>query len=640
MDWLTIGTADFLTCHASLDLDQAYELAGRLGTGYLVVRYDDGETSDYFVVGVSDLLAPSRTSPAGITIGDLVRRVVEPAVVISTDDGWMESDVAPALGDAADVVVLGGGGSISNVIPSAAVGPVGEAFTVGPHQRHVHLTNPMAAAGDLESLALEVRFPDAVRLGDIVPVLILLEPGPGGQNSAPILARDGDVIEVMVTPTSGFTLVDRPSKNMTVVRDGGTLPVKFDLKADVLGRGEVKVFAFRDGVCVASIAISADIAAVGAPPDAASRTELRVTEPTVPALGDLDLFVVRESFEGRPALRYRLKSADGRIWRDFEAHSLDLEPDSYLARKFQEIQELRNEAGRWPSANSARFEQIGASLYEELVPAELQQLLWDTDRVRSMVIQTDEPWIPWELCRMTLTRDGVTQARGFLCDVFELTRWPPGVEPKTELRATRVGLIAPRDSGLATATAEAEMLEALQGPTVERVKATYLDVLSVLKEPRYDVLHFIGHGHSVVAGDASETVFQLSGQWRLRPTDISGEARNFGAKAPIVFMNACQLVRGSMALHGVGGWASVVTDAGAGAFVGSHWDVTDTLAKAFATTFYAELEKSSTVAGAVRTARRAVREASRATRRGLPTPCTRIPTRSARSRAREIGGET
>lgn len=62
-----------------------------------------------------------------------------------------------------------------------------------------------------------------------------------------------------------------------------------------------------------------------------------------------------------------------------------------------------------------------------------------------------------------------------------------------------------------------------------------------------------------------------------------------------------------MGLHGIGGWAAAFMDADAGAFLGSHWDVTDRLAASFAKTFYQEVLTGSTLAAAVRKARLAIR---------------------------------
>ena len=235
-------------------------------------------------------------------------------------------------------------------------------------------------------------------------------------------------------------------------------------------------------------------------------------------------------------------------------------------------------------------------------------MLWQTDRVRSFLIQTEEPCIPWELCRMTITRDGRTEARGYLCELFEMSRWLPGVSAED---------IAQRDAGRNRRAARQWACESRDRggdaprpggyrPSVSRVKATYEATITALGSHQYDVVHFIGHGRNVSPANATRSEFRLAGRWRLTPSDISGETRNLGMSSPIIFMNACQVAQGSMALNGVGGWAAALTRAGAGAFVGTHWDVRDDLAQGFAREFYEQLVNGQTVAAAVQAARRAL----------------------------------
>ena len=180
----------------------------------------------------------------------------------------------------------------------------------------------VANAEDADTLALQVRFPDAVRLGVTLPLLVLLELGPGPAGSAPITARPGEVLEIMASPSSGFTLMDQPAKPMTVVPEGQTLPVKFNLRADSEGKGVVKVFAFREGVCVASLTVSASIGTSAMAPASTTPATMRLP-PAIKAQADLDLMVFRESYRGGQALRYRLSSADSQVTSDFgPTHSI------------------------------------------------------------------------------------------------------------------------------------------------------------------------------------------------------------------------------------------------------------------------------------------------------------------------------
>lgn len=655
MDWS--GTSDFLSVDADLDLGHAQSLTASLTPRFVVVRMDqrsaaadddedeDKEATDlsgFFVVDAGALSElPASTSMAA-TIGEfVVREQYPPALAIDTDDGWLAA--SGTVGTDADLhaVVLGDDGIVTEVVPNLRItdSADGEAFdspVVLPNQRWQHLHTAITdlivpgltaftalgdsglddlggpsegaqGAGVGEAMALEVEFPDTVRLGDEAQLLVKLSLGPGGPDSAPIMATAGEVLEIMVSPTSGFTLVDKPVKKMTVVFDGETLPVKFVLLADLEGKGAAKVYAFRQGECVASLTVSASIVTTELDGGGGAPTTVKLPA-TAKVIADLDLMVLRESFRGGHALRYRLTSDGNRSASDFGPHPLDDKPSKYVHDAFGEIEKMTADHGRFGNAERLRLERIGADLYESLVPHDLQTVLWESNRVRSFLVQTEEPWIPWELCRMTVSRDGRTESRGFLCELFDMSRWLPGVEPKPTLRATRVGVIAPLDSGLPNRKAEVAMLEALakSGPVVEPVKATYESTIIALGSHRFDVLHFVGHGENVDPENATRSQFRLSGRWRLTPSDISGETRNLGLSTPIVFMNACQVAQGSMALSGVGGWGPALMRAGAGAFVGTHWNVRDDLAHLFATKFYDRLVGGASVAGAVREARQAL----------------------------------
>ena len=77
---------------------------------------------------------------------------------------------------------------------------------------------------------------------------------------------------------------------------------------------------------------------------------------------------------------------------------------------------------------------------------------------------------------------------------------------------------------------------------------------------------------------------------------------------PLVFLNACQIGRQGYNLTGTGGFAQAFVNAGASAFIGSHWSVGDEPAFAFSETFYNELiNNGATMMDAVIRAREAAK---------------------------------
>jgi len=93
-------------------------------------------------------------------------------------------------------------------------------------------------------------------------------------------------------------------------------------------------------------------------------------------------------------------------------------------------------------------------------------------------------------------------------------------------------------------------------------------------------------------------------------------ANAFAATAPLVFMNACNSSAGSPLWVGSTGWAGRFLAAGAGAFLGSLWQVRDGPAKDFAAAFYGQLRAGQTLGTAFQSARRDVAKDGDPTRLG------------------------
>jgi CHAT domain-containing protein len=73
--------------------------------------------------------------------------------------------------------------------------------------------------------------------------------------------------------------------------------------------------------------------------------------------------------------------------------------------------------------------------------------------------------------------------------------------------------------------------------------------------------------------------------------------------APTIFMNACRSAGVNPTYTRLDGWASKFLEAGAAAFVGSLWSVTDGTAREFATEFYSQLRAGLSLGQAMTRAR-------------------------------------
>jgi hypothetical protein len=652
MRWDQLGTHNFLAFDVELDIHEAASLVHEFNPKYLVLRdagpnrFDPTDSVYYFVRPEFFEWDQSTAPDEGVTIKDRFEpRFGKTAEVVDTASDPAVRPWRHGVPTRDEVVVLGPGGAVASVVPSiadeidralraAALGDTGERVLHDAVQiesgHHPEIADPTrdrsgkdepslgegdGGGGDdggtpgEVTVALKVSFPETVELNKEASVLIQLIDRPDEPGGLPFTANEGDRIDVIVSPVCGFSIVGRGEGTIEVTREHQPLAVQVKLHADTEGRGEVTVLAFRDRAPLGTVTILATVIA-GSPTAGSSATPLPI--PATPRVeADLNLVILQESYNRGLAFRYVVSSADGSLnLSPFGPHGIDIEPGAYIHGLFDQIQGLPDNRGRWDRASSQRLERIGASLFELLIPGELQKILWGIrDRISSVFIQTTEPWIPWELCRLSGKGTNGIEEGPFLCEMYDLSRWHPGTPMKTKLTARNVGFIAPRDANLAIQATEIAMLAGLSSlsRTVLDINATYDGVLTALGGGRHDVIHFTGHGANIDPTNAMRSELDLSGESKLRPDDISGVVKNLGRANPLVFLNACQLGQASMGLHGIGGWAAAFMDADAGAFLGSHWDVTDGPAASFAATFYQEALNGSTLAAAVRKARLAIR---------------------------------
>ncbi len=78
--------------------------------------------------------------------------------------------------------------------------------------------------------------------------------------------------------------------------------------------------------------------------------------------------------------------------------------------------------------------------------------------------------------------------------------------------------------------------------------------------------------------------------------------------APLVFLNACRTDGHAPLYTMIEGWAASFLRAGAGAFIGSPWEVVDTSASPYAQEFYRAALAGHTLGESARQARDAIRD--------------------------------
>jgi hypothetical protein len=272
--------------------------------------------------------------------------------------------------------------------------------------------------------------------------------------------------------------------------------------------------------------------------------------------------------------------------------------------------------------------EFGGQLLDELFPQKLQQVLWGhRNDLKSIMVISEEPFIPWELVHLKQPGKPLPAETKFLGQMglvrwLHEAGWPPD---RIRIRKGHARYVIPNYPDgrytLPEAQLESKFLKEKFGATA--VQADSDAVRDLLQSPgSFDLLHFACHGHAEQdnisdAGLLMEGRIE-NGQYVMDfLTATTAEQSSYlkaddGNRALIV-LNACQAGRSGYQLTGLGGFAQAFLKREAGAFIGTLWSVGDSPARTFTETFYAELLNKSKIADATIKAREAARQAGDAT---------------------------
>lgn len=427
-------------------------------------------------------------------------------------------------------------------------------------------------------------------------------------------------VEVVLS-ASGFDLESSNVQVMKVDRDNDS-PVRFNLIPRQLGERRIKVEFWQKGIRLGTahrnVLIAEQPVDVTVPQSDESLLLEFKTVRTVPPQ-DLDLLIQLDS-DGKTLL-FRLHSTKTDVNYTFtEVGHVTLK--GIPLDKMQVIyEEMSSMANRVPTTQDGREETerrltaIGNSLWDELIPDQLKQQYWEfKTRVKSLLITSDEPWIPWEMIKpFRFNNNGHVEQEPFWCQQFALSRWLSMGATADDMIMGRVRPIAPTPTDLPWAKEELLFIEQLStlcsGITPLTAFGKRLQVLDCFTNEEFSLLHFACHG-TFDATLPNDSAIELSDGELLRPSDIQVQFKGRRPR-PMIFINACHGARGEFSFTGLGGWAEMLVKARVGAFIGTMWEVSDELALLFAKTFYTKLLKENeSIAESFRLAREDIRKAA------------------------------
>jgi hypothetical protein len=326
---------------------------------------------------------------------------------------------------------------------------------------------------------------------------------------------------------------------------------------------------------------------------------------------------------GRASLTYILSSKNAALhFEEIRGPVLPGSPGAFAAALFEKIEKLHEgydvDGGSLLLRDVEKeLTSLGRRLYRELFPREMRTIYRRfREVITTLLITSDEPWIPWEMIKPYDDDDGPVINDDFLCRKFQLTRWLAGdTSPSPFLPVARlasVGAAKAKDGKpLPNAVREHDLLASIASrhPGLAHTRlpeAGFDDLERLLLQGGLNLLHFAGHGDASPER-ANEAKILLEDR-PFRPDNLLGEPQTVLKKdRPLVFLNACRVARQGWSLSGLGGWADAwVRACGCGAFIGPQWVVKDSLAYELAQVFYQQLEQGATFGQAITAAREAV----------------------------------
>ncbi len=495
---------------------------------------------------------------------------------------------------------------------------------------------PGAGVAETAAYFTDVRFPPKIKREDeralTVRLTVAAQPESAAIRQIELSFADPDkpeYVEVVAAAPGFGERFDAWSRTLAVYQGRDSAPAVFLLRAgSEVGKRRISVDFFHRGKRIGSVALESEIVAELSPGGAGARpapeaaaVEFFAAAPAPPA--DLELRVVQDSQANK--LFFMLHSAHSRVgyhWRPVGEVQLPAEqPAAFLEKRFSRLSQIARPGAELTAERELEMRNaivaIGEELYELLFPEQLREEYWRRIRplreqgvVRSMLITSDEAWIPWELVKPYF-RDEYSDAEqndGFLAEGFQLCRWLAGRGPNDRLKVAGAGLIAPK--GNLDSAVEKQLFAGLaqRGVRVAEPARTKAEVLALLGQGDTQLIHVVAHA-AFKSEEPDESPLKLEGAV-LTPSELTSEITGRLRKArPIIFLNACHSGRLAPKLTGLGGWAAkAVKHVQATAFVGALWEVNDKLAGAFAAHFYERLLAGDTMGAAAQAARRHIRE--------------------------------
>jgi CHAT domain len=442
---------------------------------------------------------------------------------------------------------------------------------------------------------LQGQCPETVPVGkpfSLFASIVLAGPGPSSARLKPfhVPAQGRDVLLVVHAP--GLRVLGGQRLRVHVPASRNSEPVMFELRADAPGPRSVSVTAWAGGSYLGELLI--EITAEGGQQLGPHR-EVRAEITTESAEGAVSLVARYDPVQN--AYRFEFRDEDN---PDEVQTSLAYDPAPLVERLLADLDDLAKGRSGYSAAQSRDYlMKAGVRLWRQLVPAQLREQFWDRQhRIRQLVILTDKDAVPWELLYpMDPGHDA-----GFLVEQFPVTRAVFGWRPARTLHLRPARFVLPEGS-LPGAREEIDAMRQLLDPgqPASEVISALTPLTDLIDSGNFGLLHFACHN---TYDPASGSSIRLGGV-KFTPTllEIAVIQKVLRDSGPTVFINACRSAGLAASYNRLDSWATMFLEAGAAAFIGSLWAVSDEAASGFAGDLYGRLGAGSSLGEAVMHAR-------------------------------------
>lgn len=470
---------------------------------------------------------------------------------------------------------------------------------------------PPHISEELQQRYLCGQMPKQVRLGQTVGIEVGITKQSGPSSNIALrpllLPLSGKNIKLVLQCPPSFRAVSDTVLYMHVPLNEDSDWMLFEVQALEEGVHVLRISAYNDGTRLGILPLEISVYSTVASVSSSSfRVPLQLREAYN---GEATLWVAYDSTSKTYRYRFVSKAFTS---REIASEPLQRSPEDALLNFVAQLNsQARNEARRSPFIAQAWLRTTGKDLWRELIPGDLQEIFWRyQDTIKKMTIMSSGDTMamamPWEIMYPTWEQYG--DGAGFLAEQFPLVRWRDNsMGAITQLRLSEAhyvfssGKNAPR-----RAREEINHLKRTVGEGVEVKKLEQL--LKILESANFGLLHFACHNTFLDANPAWSYI--PLGKDHFELTLLGDYVGRFRDKAPLVFVNACRSDGVAPQYTRLAGWATRFLNAGAGAFIGTLWDVRDTSACAFAKQFYETLNTvpNATLGDAMAAARAAIKD--------------------------------